>query len=244
MDLRPYLAQNRKLSSRLVPLLSAGRFEPNHVTTAGLLCGIAAGYFSAGGGRGALLWGALFFHLASILDQCDGALARLENKSTRFGAYYDVAADVVAETALWTGLAIGAFRRGMPHSDFALGLFAAALGGSFLHFALILWEKSKGVGPASHGPSELKNRRKNSSFHSVLDVLGNNETAVFVWVFALIGQPVWALAAGAVFINALWMTRLVVNGGVLLAKSRVAAGLLPAFFFQESFVLEFFPALF
>ena len=82
-------------------LLHCLKFSPNAVTVLGLAVTGLAACLAA---RGALLPAGLVFLLASALDMLDGALARMTNRVSRFGAALDSVVDRVAEALLLLGL--------------------------------------------------------------------------------------------------------------------------------------------
>ena len=83
-------------------LLHAARLTPNAVTLLGLaLTGVAA-YLAA---QGHFTIAGVVFLAASALDMLDGALARLTNQATRFGAALDSMADRLGEASILIGIA-------------------------------------------------------------------------------------------------------------------------------------------
>ncbi|TFG22271.1 MAG: CDP-alcohol phosphatidyltransferase family protein [Promethearchaeota archaeon] len=53
-----------------------------------------------------LLYFAIFIFITGIMDGCDGAIARLTNKSTKFGGFFDSIMDRVSEFIIFLGLFI------------------------------------------------------------------------------------------------------------------------------------------
>ena len=78
-------------------------FTPNAVTLLGFLVTCVAAVLVA---MGHLRIGALVFLAGGALDLFDGALARLSNKTTPFGAMLDSLMDRLGEAALYLGLTI------------------------------------------------------------------------------------------------------------------------------------------
>ena len=60
--------------------------------------------------------------LATLLDHCDGELARLTGKTSKFGHYYDLAAGGIGYVLLFIGIGIGL------RNDAVLGIKAPVLG--------------------------------------------------------------------------------------------------------------------
>lgn len=53
-----------------------------------------------------LLWFSIFVFITGIMDGCDGAIARLTNKSTKFGGFFDSFMDRFSEFFIFLGLFI------------------------------------------------------------------------------------------------------------------------------------------
>ena len=75
--------------------------HPNMVTFAGFLLNILTGAVLA---TGNYLVGGVLVIIASSVDALDGALARVSDKKTRFGAFLDSTLDRLSEGALFFGL--------------------------------------------------------------------------------------------------------------------------------------------
>jgi hypothetical protein len=111
-----------------VRLVHAARLTPNTVTLLGLaLTGVAA-YFAA---QGHFITAGVVFLAASAMDMLDGALARLTNKGTPFGAVLDSVADRVSETLML--LAILWFYVRVGNEAGVLLAFGADHGGGYAH---------------------------------------------------------------------------------------------------------------
>jgi phosphatidylglycerophosphate synthase len=222
MDLRPYLQFNRKLSSRVTVFLGKVPVSPNHVTSLALLLGVLSGFCMSYGNRWSMVAGAFWLHLSFIFDNCDGELARMRQKRTVFGKWYDLIADLLVDYALWVGLFFGTLRQGFGGPVFVILLMACA--GSLLNFMMVIWERKKGCSTSIHQLNQKQDlKRQSSTFHSILDTLAHNgDSVMLVWVFSLIGNPWYFLMAAAVFINALWFGRFLSNTKQLFAAGVVS----------------------
>ncbi|GAC1649336.1 MAG: hypothetical protein NVS4B3_06260 [Gemmatimonadaceae bacterium] len=78
------------------------RVNPNHITTAGTLCSVAAGVIYA---TGHIRTAGMFLGATAMLDVLDGTVARRTGQSTTFGAFYDSTLDRIADGAVLGGLA-------------------------------------------------------------------------------------------------------------------------------------------
>ena len=87
----------------LVRLLGNWGIHPNLVTLVGFFLNIIAGIVIATGNH---IFGGLLVIFASSVDGLDGALARVSDKKTRFGAFLDSSLDRLSEGALFFGLMV------------------------------------------------------------------------------------------------------------------------------------------
>jgi phosphatidylglycerophosphate synthase len=113
------------LSTLIVPWLARGRITPNMVSVAGMVFGVAAGFFYAHYavrpswcyiGLGLML----IWH---VLDGADGQLARLTNSQSEFGKIIDGICDYVVFIAVYLGITWGAAHH---HGPWVWALMLAA----------------------------------------------------------------------------------------------------------------------
>lgn len=97
---------NRSIALKIVPWLARLHVTPNQVTLLGLAAGLVA---AARFGEGAASWlaGALWLQLSFILDNCDGSLARLQNRTSGFGSWLDTVSDCLVNMGLFYGIGAG-----------------------------------------------------------------------------------------------------------------------------------------
>ncbi|HIH70073.1 NTP transferase domain-containing protein [Methermicoccus shengliensis] len=93
---------NRRLSTRLTEQLS--RFDsitPNHLTILSFSIGLlsSAIFFS-----GNVLLGGVMAQVCSVVDGCDGELARLKSMKTRFGGVFDAVTDRYVDVFILLGM--------------------------------------------------------------------------------------------------------------------------------------------
>lgn len=84
---------------------------PDQVTIGSCLVGLAAAYLISTGRYPLELAGALLLQLALTLDLSDGYLARLTDRSTRFGNWLDTVVDEVNSIAVIAGVLIAVIRQ-------------------------------------------------------------------------------------------------------------------------------------
>jgi CDP-diacylglycerol---glycerol-3-phosphate 3-phosphatidyltransferase len=92
----------------IAPLARTG-ITPNGLTVVGLLLNVAAGLLLA---LGAFIPGALMVLFAGAFDMFDGALARVTNRKTTFGAFFDSTIDRYSEAVIFLGLQLAFLREG------------------------------------------------------------------------------------------------------------------------------------
>ena len=92
----------RPLAHPLVHGLARLRVPPPLVVVSAGAAGVAAAVEL---GRGSLFVAALLVQLKTLLDNADGQLARLTNRTSAFGRYLDSEIDLIVNAALFVGLA-------------------------------------------------------------------------------------------------------------------------------------------
>ena len=94
---------NSKISIPVSKLLIKTNLHPNTITLFVGCLGISCGFFYAN--NNALL-GALILQLSTILDRCDGEVARIKLKESKFGQWFDTALDQLSYFSMFIGIAI------------------------------------------------------------------------------------------------------------------------------------------
>ena len=99
---------NRPISSRITRLVVKFPIHPSAFTASIFVFPIAAGVFLLRGDYLSVLIGAAIFQVFSILDGCDGEIARARNLESKFGERLDNVCDFLGSliyvVALGTGL--------------------------------------------------------------------------------------------------------------------------------------------
>jgi len=121
---------DRPLSVKISRRLVNYRITANQISLVSFLCSVvAAGLFTLGG-YPALLLGGLLAQFASVIDGCDGEVARLKFQSSDYGRWFDAVLDRYADAFLLFGLTWHA--RGGGTDGLILLIGFLAIMGSFM----------------------------------------------------------------------------------------------------------------
>ncbi|MBV8552826.1 MAG: flippase-like domain-containing protein [Acidobacteriaceae bacterium] len=105
-----FAQMNRKISIRISRQLVKLPITPNMVTLFTLSVSITSAAFFATGGYLNVLWGASLSLAASILDGCDGEVARLTLRESDFGCWLETICDYLYYVLIFCGLTMGLTR--------------------------------------------------------------------------------------------------------------------------------------
>ena len=122
---------NRPVSQWLSRYLVRTTVTPNQISLISWMLSCIAAGLMALGGYPALAAGGALAQLASILDGCDGEIARLKHSRSAFGGWFDAVLDRYADAILLFGLMWHEFAATGTHLSVVLGF--AAIVGSFLN---------------------------------------------------------------------------------------------------------------
>ncbi len=95
---------NRLLSRRISGKLAEWRVPPNAITIVSFLLAVAGGLLFALAGYAYTLLAGLLVQIASVVDGCDGEVARLNFERSPYGAWLDTVLDRYADAAIATGI--------------------------------------------------------------------------------------------------------------------------------------------
>jgi phosphatidylglycerophosphate synthase len=145
---------NRRVSIPIsVALIRSIRLGPNAMSVALTGLGLYAGWLFSRGEYATGIAAALLSWVASMLDGCDGELARLQYKESAFGCWLDTIGDYIYYVALFAGITVGVARSSGSAAFIWIG---AALGaGMLLTFGMLIvlrWRITNGR------PEELRVR--------------------------------------------------------------------------------------
>lgn len=195
-DTDGFMARNveRPISLRIARRLASTGITPNQVTLLSVGIGLCGALFFL---SAYWLWqtiGALLFLAHSILDGCDGELARLKFQESRFGGIIDYWGDNVVHIAVFACIAIG-WSLSIGASWPLLFGVAAALGnlGSawFVYWRTMHTKKDSGplFTSVATAPGQTLAR--------MLDAASRRDFIYLALILALFGKSDWFLILGA-----------------------------------------------
>ena len=148
------------------------------------------------------MWGFFLAHLQSILDGCDGELARVRFQQSAIGEWLDTIVDDGLNIALFTALGIGLFRATGSGWALAAGLVSAGLHVAYDVVAYRELHLQGGGGEIIKvkwhitGSSDMKSRLSSGKRGPLvyLHTLGRRDFYILIFlVYALLGVPWLAL---------------------------------------------------
>ncbi len=95
---------NRPISILLSKWLVKKRISPNQISFLSFLLSLVSSLFFILGGYYYLLWGGILAQFSSILDGCDGEIARITFQESELGGWFDAVLDRYADALLIFGL--------------------------------------------------------------------------------------------------------------------------------------------
>ena len=190
---------NRPISLRVTRWLAETRITPNQITVALLVLGSLAAFLFAVGGYWPMLVAAFLFHAQSVLDGCDGEIARLKFMESRWGGVLDVVCDGVVTAAGFLGIGIGLARH-LVHPIYAsLGLACAlaVLGCTSMLFVLVRRSGRFSGSYTSMSPFQASSataaRPGMGRLTRILDGLSRRDYTYLLIVLAAVGKLTWFL---------------------------------------------------
>ena len=182
---------SRKISLAVTRRLAPTRVTPNAMTVVSVALGLAGAWSFLSPAWPRQVAGGLLFLLHSILDGCDGELARLKFQESRFGGVLDFWGDNLVHVAVFSAFGIAwsaAIGKPWPLYLAALAVSGTVLCAGFIYTYAMRPRPGGGPLLTTVSPS------RRSRLTQVLDALARRDFIYFVMVLGLFGKAYWFLA--------------------------------------------------
>jgi phosphatidylglycerophosphate synthase len=195
---------DRKISGAISRQLLKTPITPNQITMGVTFLGIGAGWLMAQSGPAAKIAGSLVFLLTSILDGCDGEVARAKKMTSKLGGWLDLWGDNVVHVAVFYGLGLGLTRdSGNPVYTTlgALAVIGTLISASLAAFQTWRQGRSSFISVAGDSSAASPSPAWRRRLVAASDALARRDFVYGVVALALIQRLswfLWACAAGSI----------------------------------------------
>jgi len=206
-----FARNNRKVSIPISRQLIKLPLTPNMVSMLVLGVSFGSGVFFARGGYLSTLVGAFLSVAASILDGCDGEVARLKLQSTAFGCWLETICDYLYYLFVFGGMALGLTRSSGNRMYLAWG--ALLFFGAMMSFVVVSFTRQRFSG--AHPEKFLAVWQKKAESQSTNPLLFVGRHTEFIirrcffpyalFFFALVDLTRVAFVATAIGSNLVWV---------------------------------------
>lgn len=182
---------DRRVSLRISRwLVRQTQLRPNHITIIGTSVGLLAAAVLSLGTYWSGVAGTLLFLCTTIIDGCDGEVARLTFQESSFGQKFDVITDNVVHVALFIGLAVGLYHQS-PDGHYLL-LMGILLGGFACTSVVTYFFLVRRPGFATSGgtPVSWVGKVRRRLLHG-FEALMNRDFAYLLVVLAVVDRLYW-----------------------------------------------------
>ena len=182
---------NRKLSPWFSRWFVRMPLTPNQVTLIAWAIGLLAALCFARGSWVSGVLGALLLQWSSVIDCCDGEVARLKFLESTSGYYLDITCDNIVHVAVFVGIAWSGYQElGQAHVLLLGGLAAF---GTLMGFIMVLATRHS------------RARHASAALDRLIDALANRDFSLILVLCALTGTLQWFLWALAIGVNLFWL---------------------------------------
>lgn len=186
----------RHLVTLLIQPLARLDITPNTLTSIGLLLSVVTALVLA---QGYLFAGGLLVLVAGVFDMFDGAMARLRNSATTYGAFLDSTLDRYSESVILFGLLFYAISRPNLQDSLWLAPNEQDWMIAFIFIAVV----------GSMMVSYAKARAEGLGIECKVGLLARPERVIILAIGLLSNTSIWALALLAVFTHVTAVERII-----------------------------------
>jgi len=175
---------NRPLSTRITKLLVRTDITPNQITLLSFLLSMGAAVSFFFTSYIPLLFGGILAQISSIIDGCDGEVARLKFRESSFGSWFDAVLDRYADAFMLFGLTFHTYSKSENLLFLAIGFLAII--GSFMN---------------SYTADKYDSLMKRKLGYSGNFRIGRDVRVFLIFIGAIIYQPFLILLIIAIVMN-------------------------------------------
>jgi phosphatidylglycerophosphate synthase len=205
---------NRRISIPISRGIIPFPITPNMVSLFTLGVSFAAGVFLALGGYWNMLTGAVLSWFSSVLDGCDGEVARLKLQESAFGCWLETICDNLYYLFIFSGLTIGLVRSSGNRSYLVWG--GLLLLGAIMSFLMTGVQRNQMTNGKPEQYLQEWHKKADSRSSNPLLYLGRNTEFIIrrcflpyvILFFALFGVMNWFLIGATVGANIVWIVAL------------------------------------
>lgn len=176
---------NRPISTRITRHLLKTNITPNRISVFSFGLSMLGALFFLLGGYINLVIGAILAHVSSVIDGCDGEIARLKFQATEFGGWFDAVLDRYADAFLLFGLTFYVYFTNSNPLFLTIGFLAII--GTFMNSYTA--DKYDGLMKRKLGPEKFYFR------------MGRDVRMFIIFIGALFNQPLLILVLIAFLMN-------------------------------------------
>lgn len=172
-------------------------FTPNQVTVLATAVGLLGAVFLGAGTYWTGLAGTLLFLFSTMVDGCDGEVARLRFQDSDAGRRFDILNDNIVHAAIFVGLGIGLYRR---DAEAPFGWLLALLLGGFAVNGLVAYRYLPGIEALTRVPCDptvTRHRKRRWLLRAIEAVMGRDFAYLLV-LFAVVDRLAWFVWGAAV----------------------------------------------
>ena len=219
---------NRRMSLPISIALIPTPLTANQLSILLVLVGFYSAWLFSTGHYAAGVLGAFLSLAASILDGCDGEIARLKYQESALGCWIETFGDYSYYIAIFVGLTVGAVRQTGQDSFYWIG--GLALAGTLLSFALLIYLRSRitaGQPEKLHAIARERFRAEQSPWSRIVwrasFVATRAAMPYGIMAFALAGVLPGIVILAAVGANIYWIAIIIKLRHLLGAEEAVTA---------------------
>jgi phosphatidylglycerophosphate synthase len=197
---------DRTFSLAVTRRLAATRITPNEMTLVAVGIGVAGAPFFLSMRPSVQVWGGILFLLHSIIDGCDGELARLKFQESRYGGVLDFWGDNVVHAAIFGCMAFGLWlATGRPWT-----LWCGASAVVFTGISAWYVYRRTMMGP-KEGPLYTSVAMEGETkLSKVADAVSRRDFIYLILIMSAFGVADWFVVSSAVIIPIYFLVLLVV----------------------------------